>query len=77
MSHSLAKLHARALDLYQVGAQEGAKISFDTWAREFTLVELSRLWHEYCVLTPQNPLGAPYDDEVYEALGILGYWEYV
>lgn len=45
------------------------------WVETFKPLELAKLWHETCVITKDNPFGAGYDDEVYEVLNILGYFE--
>lgn len=71
MAQSLAKLHAQALALYDKEATEA------DYRAEFTPLQLCKLWHEYCVLTPENTTGAPYDDEVYDALDTLGYFDYI
>lgn len=46
-----------------------------TWLKTFQPLELAKLWYETCQFTKANPFGAGYDDEVYEALRIIGYWD--
>lgn len=44
------------------------------WLEVFSPLELASLWLRTCIMTEKNPFGANYDDEVYEALNVLGYW---
>lgn len=45
-----------------------------TWLEVFTKEELVELWDKDCAITENNPFGAGYDDEVYEALKLLNYF---
>lgn len=68
---TLEELKTKANELYD-------KLQYGTveqWKAEFTPLELAKLWHETCQFTKANPFGAGYDDEVYEALNSLGYFE--
>lgn len=51
------------------------RVSVEKWVEAFEPLELAKLWHETCQFTKDNPFGAGYDDEVYEALNKLGYFE--
>lgn len=67
---TLAKLNARAIKLYEKQA------TVDYWLTEFKPLELAKLWHEYCVYN-EDGQAASYDDEVYDALDVIGYWNMV
>ena len=60
-------LREQAQDLYDRHIESG--YSFEMFAREFDRFELHFLWVDLC----EN--GAAYDDEVYEALYDLGYFD--
>lgn len=51
------------------------------FARTFTMKELVQLWYYACVYTydSRGHLTEPeaFDDEVYNALNMLGYWKFV
>jgi hypothetical protein len=59
----------RANKLYE------AEAGTDEWLKNFTLRELAILWEFTCTVTPENPYGACYDDEVFEALDTLNYFK--
>jgi hypothetical protein len=44
------------------------------WVEAFELRELAILWEFTCTMTPENPFGASYDDEVFDALDQLSYF---
>lgn len=75
MAQSLAKLNGIANSLYD--QHLGGQIWLDT----FSPLELAKLWYEYCVYsTDENGKTVSpqaYDDEVYDALAVLGYWDMV
>lgn len=48
--------------------------SIEKWLETFQPIELAKLWHETCQITKVNPDGAFYDDEVYNALNSIGYF---
>lgn len=81
MSTTLAKLNARAQNVYNNLIENRVINSTPKMLAEFTPLELCKLWHEYCVYrTDQDGAligGADYDDEVYDALAELGYFDYV
>lgn len=66
---TLEELKKLANNLYEIGAK------VEVWLQTFEPVELAKLWHETCQITKSNPFGAGYDDEVYNALNSLGYFE--
>jgi hypothetical protein len=45
------------------------------WIKNLTIRELAILWEFTCTVTPENPYGACYDDEVFEALDTLNYFK--
>lgn len=49
------------------------------WLEAFTPMELVKLWYDLCIYRPakDGKLIGPeaYDDEVYNALDYLGYWD--
>lgn len=75
MTTTLAKLNAQALNLYDGGS------TTEDWLSEFEALALAKLWHSYCTYREdeQGKLVEPaaYDDEVYNALDRLGYWDWV
>ena len=66
---NLKQLIATANKLYD------KRVSVEEWIEAFEALELAKLWHKTCQFTKDNPFGAGYDDEVYEALNKLGYFE--
>jgi hypothetical protein len=69
--YPLAFIHARALRLHD------AKATARIFTEEFTLIELIHLWFDYCMINSDNPDGQCYDDEIYDALEMKGYFNYV
>ena len=67
---NLLKLDALAHQLYEKDADAGAFVD------NFTLEELVTLWYLKCTYTQTNS-GSAYDDEVYDALYRLGFWDYI
>lgn len=67
----LEKLEARANILYD------REESTETWIANFTPRELVHLWYYYCTYTPFNDTPSAFDDEVYNALYRIGYWEFL
>lgn len=65
---NLTELIKQANSLYNKDA------SIKEWLDVFQPIELAKLWHETCVMTEVNPDGAFYDDEVYNALNSIGYF---
>lgn len=59
----------RANKLYE------AKANADEWISNLSFRELAILWEFTCTVTPENPYGACYDDEVFEALDTLNYFK--
>ena len=73
MSNSITKLHNIALEIYNSRTSR-------RFSEDFTKDELITLWTEYCIFTKDKegnfiPPKTPYDDEVYDALDKLGYWD--
>lgn len=68
-----AQLHLEALQLYEM--QRSAQY----FANHFTRAELLDLWNNRCTYKydRHGKLQDPeaYDDEVYDALAITGYWD--
>ena len=84
MTQSLTKLNAQAEKLYNLIANsqvELVKSASNMFLEQFEPLQLAKLWHTYCVYsTDENGKlvgGASYDDEVYDALDLLGYWDMV
>lgn len=67
---NLLELDEFAHQLYEKDADAGAFVD------NFTLEELVTLWYLKCTYTQTNS-GSAYDDEVYDALYRLGYWDYI
>ncbi len=67
---TIKELRTVADNLYDSGLD-----SQSHWLEAFTPVELAKLWHETCQITKANPFGACYDDEVFNALNSLGYYD--
>lgn len=66
-------MHLTAQKLYESDAP------MHKWLEAFTPLELAKLWYDLCVYQQgkNGQMIAPqaYDDEVYEALNHLGYWD--
>lgn len=67
---NLLELDEFAYQLYKKEADAEAFVD------NFTLEELVTLWYLKCLYTETND-GSSYDDEVYDALYRLGYWDYL
>ena len=69
---TLEQVKTKADQLYR------RQVSTQEWLDTFTPLQLAKLWHTSCVYRQdQDQLISPeaYDDEVYDALNILGYWD--
>lgn len=66
---SLKELIQVANHLYNADA------SREEWLQKLQPVELAKLWNETCQITKSNPFGASYDDEIYNALSTLNYFD--
>lgn len=60
----LANLDIKATELYD------NHVGWRGFQEEFTPTQLQLLWDEFCILTPEAPYGAAYDDEVADAIAM-------
>ena len=54
------------------------EVPTEVWISTFTPLQLAKLWHTSCIYRQdKDQLISPeaYDDEVYDALDLLGYWD--
>lgn len=66
---TITELHEKAMDLYFKDR------TIQTWIESFKLKDLACLWYLKCVMTENNMFGVCYDDEIYNALNRLKFFD--